>query len=167
MISKKIVLIGDFSTGKTSLIRRYIDNSFSDKYLSTIGVKVSVKLVETSKQITLRALIWDIEGGTVQSPINEKYLHGTHGAIIVADISRDESITNIASYITKLHERCDDPAIVIAINKMDLYDELTAYNKLEAAEKLYGSNVRKLFLTSAKTGYNVEKLFHTLADALV
>ena len=66
-ISKKICLVGDFGVGKTSLIRRFVDKQFSDKYLSTVGVKISRKLIELSETESQKAeeiqlIIWDIEG---------------------------------------------------------------------------------------------------------
>ena len=65
-ISKKICLIGDYGVGKTSLIRRFVDRQFSDKYLSTVGVKISRKSVEATdsqqqKKLKLQLLIWDLE----------------------------------------------------------------------------------------------------------
>ena len=81
MHQKKIVLLGDFNVGKTSLIRRYVDNAFDDEYLTTIGVKISKKSLDDE-----RLLIWDIEGATIGKPIPKHYIKGAHGAIIVADI---------------------------------------------------------------------------------
>ncbi|MEO1762587.1 MAG: GTP-binding protein, partial [Cyanobacteria bacterium J06629_18] len=77
-ISKKICLIGDFGVGKTSLIRRFVDRQFSDKYLSTVGVKISRKSVEVTdskqgKNLNLQLLIWDIEGSTKFKGISASY----------------------------------------------------------------------------------------------
>ena len=59
--SKKICLLGDFAVGKTSLVRRFVDNQFSDTYLSTIGVKISRKLLSVEENHTLQIIIWDLE----------------------------------------------------------------------------------------------------------
>ena len=92
MISKKICMVGDFSVGKTSLIRRFVDRQFSDKYLSTVGVKISRKAVELEggegDKKTIQLLIWDIEGQTKFKAIAPSYLQGSKGVIIVADVSR-------------------------------------------------------------------------------
>ena len=79
IIAKKICLIGDFNVGKTSLIRRFVENKFSDRYLTTIGVKISRKSITieaTEQQVNL--LIWDIEGQTKEKAIPNNYLQGAH-----------------------------------------------------------------------------------------
>ena len=82
-LSKKIVLLGDFSVGKTSLIRRFVENAFDDRYLSTIGVKISRKPVEIFTADTpaiVQLLLWDIEGKTPVKSIPKSYLLGASGA---------------------------------------------------------------------------------------
>ena len=164
MISKKIVLIGDFSTGKTSLIRRFVDNAFSDDYLSTIGVKVSVKAIETPIG-KVRALIWDIEGGTSNQPMNETYLNGAHGGIVVADITRAESLENIALYVDTARRRIASIRLHIALNKVDLLSPEEAEPIAEIVRKRFGDI--PVTLTSAKTGEGVETLFTSLASQLL
>jgi small GTP-binding protein len=165
MTAKKIVLIGDFSTGKTSLIRRFVDNSFSDDYLSTIGVKVSVKAIETPKG-TVRGLIWDIEGGTETLPINETYLKGAHGGIVVADLTRKESIDNIAQYIATARNNAEGIELVVALNKVDLCDREEAEARRDEVAALHADTL-ETFLTSAKTGESVETMFAVLAERLL
>ena len=80
MIRKKILLLGDFNVGKTSLIRRYIDNTFDDRYLTTIGVKISKKMVELHG-MECELLIWDVEGATSRKSISSAYMKGASGAI--------------------------------------------------------------------------------------
>ena len=167
MISKKITLIGDFSTGKTSLIRRFVDNQFSDKYLSTLGVKISKKLIEIDCDITIQGLIWDIEGGTKTKPLNSTYLRGAHGCIIVADITRSDTLSHISDYVEKLYNISKDIPYVIALNKSDKVLEKDAYilrmdviNSLDIPES-------KVFLSSAKTGLEVENIFLTLAKLML
>jgi len=164
MISKKITLIGDFSTGKTSLISRFVDNQFSDKYLSTIGVKISKKTIKTDSAI-IQGLIWDIEGGTESKPINTTYLRGMHGCIVVADITREDTQKNISLYIKTAQQIVKDVPIVIALNKSDKLDVLSSHDVLEKIQNSYkGYNV---FLTSAKNDLNVEEAFITLANKIL
>jgi len=166
MISKKITLIGDFSTGKTSLIRRFVDNEFSDKYLSTIGVKISKKIIKTDS-VDVQGLIWDIEGGTDTKPINQTYLRGLHGAIIVSDITRDETIENLKNYINIIQDISQDIPFIIVLNKYDKIDK-------QKAEKIYTDTISlldisedKIYCTSAKSGMGVEMVFTTLAKLLI
>jgi len=121
MISKKIILIGDFSTGKTSLIRRFVDNQFSDTYLSTIGVKISRKNI-TLENETIQGLIWDIEGGTEKKPVNRTYIKGAHGCIIVADITRSDTIDNLSYYIDIIQNIVPSAPFVIVLNKADCFN---------------------------------------------
>ncbi len=165
MISKKIVLIGDFSTGKTSLIRRFVDNQFSDKYLSTIGVKISRKnLAIEDKEV--QNIIWDIEGGTESKPLNSSYLLGSHGAIIVADVTRESSIENIQIYIDMIEKNSTKIPIMIALNKLDLVDSEDAKNLLERCKQMY-KNSKYISLTSAKSSEGVEMIFEKLTLLMV
>ncbi len=162
-LSRKIVLIGDFSTGKTSLIRRFVENQFSDRYLSTIGVKLSKKRV-VAGDTEVMLLIWDIEGGTPQKPLNTTYLRGAHGAIVVADISREETVSHLPMYLSVLKEHSGEIPFVIAFNKCDLI----APQRLEAFKS--GANGWEettyvpsgVHYVSAKTGEGVEAMFTQL-----
>jgi small GTP-binding protein len=166
MISKKIILIGDFSTGKTSLIRRFVDNQFSDTYLSTIGVKISKKKIVLEEE-TIQGLIWDIEGGTEKKPVNQTYVKGAHGCIIVADITRSETIANIASYIEIITNIAPSAPFVIALNKSDCYNETERQNILQNTMMRYRNSTSSFHLTSAKTGEGVELMFEAIAQLML
>ncbi len=163
-ISRKIVLIGDFSTGKTSLIRRFVENRFGDRYLSTVGVKVSKKQVNVG-ETTYVLLIWDIEGGTAQKSINTTYLRGAHGAIVVADITRNETMAHIETYLETVEKHVGKVPAVIAYNKCDLLDK-TALERFVEERKTNVSFSVPTHYVSAKTGEGVEAMFLSLAKAL-
>ncbi|MBZ8182096.1 MAG: Rab family GTPase [Oscillatoria sp. PMC 1051.18] len=168
VISKKICLVGDFSVGKTSLIRRFVDRQFSDRYLSTVGVKISRKSVEVpapegtgNQQVQL--IVWDIEGQTKFKAIAPSYLQGAKGAIIVADVTRSETIENLQQHLDLFFSVCPKGLAVIALNKLDLVSE----EELEAQFKLVHfpeqPQVIAAHTTSAKTGKDVDEIFHKLA----
>ena len=165
MISKKIVLVGDFSTGKTSLIRRFVDNEFSDKYLTTIGVKISRKNVIIG-DIEVQNIIWDIEGATESKMINPSYLLGAHGAIVVADVSRQPTIDHIQSHIETIYKASKGIPVAIALNKSDLLSEdegmILVQNLQEKLDSSYS-----IRLTSDKTAYGVEEIFQELSKLMV
>ena len=97
IISKKICLVCDFGVGKTSLIRRFVERQFSDQYLSTVGVKIFRKNLELlgvkqQEKLNLQLLIWDLEGHTKFKAIAPTYLQGASGALIVADVTRQETL---------------------------------------------------------------------------
>ena len=167
MISKKIILVGDFATGKTSLIRRFVDNQFSDTYLSTIGVKISKKLVTLPSDVEVQCMIWDIEGGTESKPVNSTYFTGAHGAILVADVTREETIAHLLDYMSILDEKHTDIPVVIALNKSDKLSKTLLEPIVFQATQTYEKRVVKIFSTSAKTGEGVEEMFLTLAKAIV
>lgn len=157
MIRKKILLLGDFGVGKTSLIQRYIDNSFSDSYLTTIGVKISKKLLKFDG-VECELLIWDVEGATVNKQIPYTYFKGASGAIFVCDVNRKSTIDDLYEHISTFLVVNKDAKYVIAYNKSDL---LTIQQK----ETLNLSG--NMFLTSAKNNTNVDKLFTTLAKEIL
>ena len=156
MIRKKILLLGDFHVGKTSLIRRYVDNSFDDSYLTTIGVKISKKELTLEGEIC-ELLIWDIEGATPHKAILQNYLRGASGAIFVADVIRDETIEGLSEHIENFLSVNPGAPYVVGYNKVDLLTSLQ-HDAFDLDEYT--------FLVSAKDDLNVETLFMTLAKRI-
>jgi small GTP-binding protein len=148
----KVVMVGDFGVGKTSLIRRFVENSFSEEYLSTIGVSISKKLLPDST-----IMLWDIEGHTEFKPIHKQYLLGAKAFMIVADLTRDETIDNIKNHIENCLSVSKNAPIVIALNKCDLVED-GAEPHIEKLKQL-SPLVIEVASTSAKTAHNVENLF--------
>jgi small GTP-binding protein len=173
VISKKICLVGDFGVGKTSLVRRFVDRQFSDQYLSTIGVKISRKLVKLSANGNaelpdVQLVIWDVEGQTKFQAIAPSYLQGAGGAIIVADLKRPETIASIVQHIALTSNvNPQGIAIVIALNKVDLIDETALEELLSLSQWEDIPQVIATYTTSAKTGIDVDEIFQTLAQAMV
>jgi small GTP-binding protein len=163
---KKIILIGNFSVGKTSLIRRFVENSFSDKYISTIGMKISKKEIQIKDEI-LMLLIWDIEGAVNKvKRVNKTYMRGASGVIIVSDISSSTDIKNdIMIHLDDFYSvnKEDIPAIV-AFNKFDKNENF----KLDISDVFskYPSLVGE-FNTSAKDSLNVENMFMLLSKEML
>lgn len=156
MIRKKILLLGDFSVGKTSLVRRYVDGAFDDKYLTTIGVKISKKIVEING-VECELLIWDIEGSTPSKKISLGYYRGASGAIFVTDITRRETLANLEEHKDIFLAENPGAAYVTAYNKVDMLSEI-------ARERLVVDD--DVFLTSAKDDENVEALFLELVKKM-
>jgi small GTP-binding protein len=166
-ISKKICLVGDFGVGKTSLIRRFVDRQFSDQYLSTVGVKLSRKTVEISNQIPtqdFQLLIWDIEGNTRFKAIVPTYLQGAKGAIIVADVTREETLGHLTKHVQQFLTVNPQAAIVLAFNKSDLIEPDTLARLLQLHQFSEQSRILATYPTSAKTGAQVDEIFQKLAQ---
>jgi len=164
-IQKKICLLGEFAVGKTSLVRRYVEGRFDDRYLSTIGVKISRRSVLLpSGRINL--LIWDLAGSDeFNGNIRANYLRGAAGAIIVCDLTRRETLTSFPRYVRQLQSLGLNIPLVFVGNKVDLSEELviSAQEVQDVAEEFHAP----AYISSAKTGENVEELFFALAQRLM
>lgn len=155
MLVYKVVMVGDFGVGKTSLVKRFVDNSFSEEYLSTIGVSISKKKINDS---TL--MIWDIEGNTEFKPIFKQYLIGSKGFIIVADLHRKDTIENISKHIQLCHNVIKDAPLCIALNKSDINYNITD-KEIEELKEL-SPYIVTILKTSAKNDDAVVELFSAL-----
>lgn len=168
-VLKKVVLLGDGAVGKTSLIARYVVNKFDDKYIATIGTKVSRKDVQVIKPnliINLRMMIWDILGQKEYSKIRSASLSGAQGLILVGDLSRPETIKSLQDFwLKEVQAQVGGIPTVVVGNKVDLAEK----NSMTAAvvEAMGQRLGYPTLLTSAKTGANVEEIFNTLGDLLV
>jgi small GTP-binding protein len=164
-IARKICLVGDFGVGKTSLISRFVDRQFSDQYLSTVGVKISRKMVEFAPDQSTQLLIWDIEGSTKFKGVAPSYLQGAKGAIVVGDVTRPETIENVPGHIESFTKINPQGVLVVALNKSDLVDT-ERLEQLLGYCRNYPACVLNLFPTSAKSGDNVDQLFQTLTRSM-
>ena len=168
-ILKKVVLLGDGGVGKTSLIARYVINKFDDKYIATIGTKVSrkdIQFVKPNLIINLRMMIWDILGQKEYSKIRSASLSGAQGLILVGDLSRPETIKSLQDFwLKEVQAQVGGIPTVVVGNKVDLAEK----NSMTAAvvEAMGQRLGYPTLLTSAKTGANVEEIFNTLGDLLV
>jgi small GTP-binding protein len=161
-IAKKVCMLGDFGVGKTSLVARYVRNTFSDKYLTTVGVKVDSKLVSVAGR-DLKLVLWDIAGKSSLDTLNETYIKGASGVLMVCDGTRESTLRAAAYLQMQVRSLLGDIPAVMLINKLDLVE------KWEIAPKTI-AELRKtmpLFETSARTGDGVEASFAALAEALV
>lgn len=165
IVQKKICLLGDFGVGKTSLVRRFVEDKFDDKYLTTIGVKISRKTIVRSYG-SMSMLIWDLAGSTgFDSFTNPSYMQGTAGAIIVCDMTRRETLTIMAEYARQARIINPKIQLVFVCNKVDLQsDGVIAEADLREVSTTFGDGV--YFLTSAKTGEHVEDVFFSLAEKI-
>ena len=159
--SKKIVLLGHFGVGKSSLIRRFVENSFSNDYKVTIGVHILKKDVEIAEDETISLIIWDLEGTEDIKEVRSSYLLGTHGFIYVFDVTRPSTFANYREEIDYLRELYPETKLQIVGNKVDLVD-------LPDLKKVLKQNkIQHQYLTSAKTGENVNDMFIHLAKEML
>jgi small GTP-binding protein len=174
-VKKKIVLLGDSAVGKTSLIRRYVFDQFEFSYVSTVGSKVTKKklmIPRPNKTVELTFMIWDIIGREGYHALHARTFVGVHGTILVADLTRKETLINLEKYwIPFLYKVVEEVPMVFVCNKSDLKgefefspEELADMAKRHNAhsEGVIGKDLKSNYSTSAKDGTNVEKVFETL-----
>lgn len=169
MILAKMCVLGEVSVGKTSLIRRFVDRSFSDAYLTTVGVKISRKLIrlepEPSGPATdIQLVIWDLEGGHNSIDLSSTYLKGARGAIVVGDLTRSSTLEQLQEHIDRFRYVNPQGRVVIALNKSDLQADATGaivdrWNDV--------AGLTKTICTSAKTGKGVDELFTALGMSIL
>jgi len=157
MIAKKVLLVGNFGVGKTSLIRRFVLNEFSEDYISTIGVRVSKKVVEFENE-TIKLMIWDVAGTSGSEKIPKAYFLGSHAAMFVFDLSREETYLTIEENLNMVKELSKLKNITVVGNKKDLL------SKDELDEVLKKITIDIDLITSAKEGDNVEDAFMKLTS---
>ncbi len=160
MISKKIILTGNFSVGKTSLFNRFINDQFDDKYITTIGVKVNKKSVLVDGE-EIALVLWDVAGEVTQDKVPTSYFLGANGIIYVFDLTRPTTWVNMSTDIEYLQNLLPYAALRVVGNKKDLLSK----EEIEAIKKQVASKWD--ILTSAKTGENVEEMFLSLAREIV
>ncbi len=167
-LSIKVCLLGDYSVGKSSLIRRFVEGSFDERYLSTIGVKVDRKVMNLTSgdgDVTLNLMLWDLAGGPDAGPVVPSYYRGAAGAVIACDLTRPETLAGIVKYAKGFRETNPNTRLVLAANKVDLvHDRRMSDEELACVS----SNLdAPFFLTSAKTGEQVEAMFQELGARLL
>jgi small GTP-binding protein len=163
VVQRKVCLLGDFAVGKSSLVRRFVEGRFEDRYLSTIGVKISRRSVDLENGVC-NLLIWDLVGGHDFDYKAANYLRGTAGALVVCDLTRAETF-NFLSYATEQLLTLNPGAAIIYLgNKVDLTDERKITD--EQLSQLTQEDSSSWLLTSAKTGEQVETAFRRLAEQM-
>lgn len=162
MIQKKICLLGASSVGKTSLVKQFVEGIFSEKYLTTIGVKIDKKTI-TLDNVQIQFMLWDMEGNDTYNVFQERYLRGAAAYIIVVDQTRTTSLHEGLDIHTLARQVNNCPAI-LAINKNDLP---ATWNIEDNENKAYRNLFDLHFSTSAKYGTNVEAMFLALAKLLL
>ncbi len=159
MIQKKVCILGPTGVGKTSLIKQFVEGIFSEKYKTTIGVKIDKKQVNKEGR-GIQLLIWDLEGIDRYCGFNPRYLRGASAYIVVVDQTRSQSLTEGMEILELAKEHYPDIPAFFVINKTDLP---TSWHWSEEELNTCSQQFALLTKTSAKTGENVESLFNTIA----
>jgi len=163
MIQKKICMLGGFAVGKTSLVARFVSSIFSEKYLTTVGVKIDKKaLTVADRDVTL--LLWDIYGQDEFQTVQQSYLRGSAGYLLVIDGTRRATLETAARLQQMAEEVAGKVPFVVVLNKADLSSE---WQVDERGIRKFADRGWPIVRTSAKTGDGVEETFLKLTRAMV
>ena len=165
----KVCLVGEHAVGKTSLIKRYVLNEYDDRYIVTLGAKVSKKELALNPKggdaIQMDMTIWDIMGSKgFRELLREAYFHGAQGILAVADITRYDTLEDLDSWVESVFRTVGEIPVAFAINKTDLKDQ-AAFGE-EQVKQATEAFEAPYFFSSAKTGENVELVFRTLGETI-
>ncbi|HEX4052325.1 MAG TPA: Rab family GTPase [Steroidobacteraceae bacterium] len=158
-LQKKICMLGGFSVGKTSLVKRYVQSIFSENYLTTVGVKVDKKSIELSDRL-VSLILWDLAGEDDIASLRMSYLRGAAGYILVADGTRPSTLEVALSLRQRVEADCGPLPFVLLLNKIDLTHQ---WSIGDAELKQLQDNGWRVRRSSARTGEGVEDAFRDLA----
>jgi small GTP-binding protein len=164
MIQKKICMLGSFAVGKTSLVRRFVHSLYSDKYHTTIGVKIEKKVVPLDAGRELTLMLWDIYGEDKLQKVRMSYLRGAAGYLLVVDSTRSASLAVAQQLHATVQAEVGALPYVLVLNKCDLVDQQDL--DAQAVAALGQGSVATLH-TSAATGAGVDEAFERLARKLL
>lgn len=167
----KVCLVGEAAVGKTSLVRRFVLDQFDDRYVTTLGAKVSKKEMEFAsgdRRLQLDLTVWDIMGEKgFRELLQDAFFSGARGILAVCDITRYSTLRELDGWIAGVFRVAGEMPVVYAANKIDLADEvLLMYGRKEIAQSADAFKA-PWFYTSAKSGENVEKAFRALGERVV
>lgn len=162
-MQKKICLLGGFGVGKTSLVSRYVHSMFSDKYLTTVGVKIEKKSVHV-KSTDVDLVIWDIYGQDDFQKVRMSYLKGASGYFLVVDGTRRATLETALTLHDAAQQVVPGVPFTLLVNKLDLAGQWEIREDVLDVLRQKGWNILK---TSAKNGDDVDQAFMGLARAML
>ena len=167
----KVCMVGEAAVGKSSIVRRYIHNTFDEKYTATLGARIMAKDIvvpEDTGDVAVKMMVWDIMGETtLLAAVEEGYFYNAQGIVAVCDLTRFSTFERLPEWIQRVQRVAGDVPIALAVNKMDLKDEaLILYDEYRVAQ--YAEEIGARWCqTSAKTGENVEAMFQGLTTDIL
>lgn len=160
----KLLIIGDSGVGKSSLLLRFADNTFSGSYITTIGVDFKIRTVEIEGE-RVKLQIWDTAGQERFRTITSTYYRGTHGVIVVYDVTSGDSFANVKRWLHEIEQNCDVVNRILVGNKNDAPDRKVVLT--EDAQRFADQMGIRLFETSAKDNINVEEMFMAITKLVL
>ena len=171
-IKTKVCLVGEAAVGKTSLIRRFVQDDFDDRYITTLGAKVSKREIVFDmpgrKQLQMDITVWDIMGEKgFRDLLKEAFFHGAKGVVAVCDLTRYSTLKELDDWVQSVFNVVGEIPVVYAVNKIDLKDEVMILYGDKEIQQAVRAFEAPYFYASAKTGENVEILFRRLGTMVL
>ena len=164
-VTYKVLLLGDSSVGKTCFLKRYIDNTFQDAYLSTIGFDFKFKNVTLKDGKKVKIQLWDTAGQERFRTIAKSYYKGAHGIVLIYDVTSKRTYENIRKWLNQIKEEASSRiSIILVANKIDCEEEREVTK--EEGENLAKTSGLTLFEASAKDSINVNESFQDLIEKI-
>ena len=167
----KICLVGECGVGKTSLIKRFVYDEYDDRYLTTVGTKITKKKVnienpDNNGPLDVQLLIWDIMGEkSFRNLVQKSYIFGTNGIICTCDLTRENTLPDLHEWVKMIFQVTGKIPFVIMGNKCDLDGQKFDLGDIKSFASGYENTLS--YLSSAKTGINVELAFSTLCEIIL
>lgn len=160
----KVTVLGDAEVGKTSIIYRYAENRFIGRYIPTIGIDFSAKLM-TLGEFNINLVIWDLGGQYKYRVLRKHYLEGSRASILVYDITKRDTFEHIDRWFDDVTRHCGRVPCLLIGNKADMENErkIATEDGKRLADKLGIEFVE----TSAKSGLNVSEAFNSIAKIMI
>ncbi|KAK9497263.1 hypothetical protein O3M35_004615 [Rhynocoris fuscipes] len=152
----KLLIIGDSGVGKSSLLLRFADNTFTGNYITTIGVDFKIRTIDIEGE-KVKLQIWDTAGQERFRTITSTYYRGTHGVIVVYDVTSGDSFANVKRWLHEIEQNCEVVNRILVGNKNDTPEGKVVLT--EDAQRFADQMAIQLFETSAKDNINVEEMF--------
>ncbi|BFZ18752.1 hypothetical protein BsWGS_21791 [Bradybaena similaris] len=160
----KLLIIGDSGVGKSSLLLRFADNVFSGTYITTIGVDFKIRTIDINGE-RVKLQIWDTAGQERFRTITSTYYRGTHGVVVVYDVTSGESFANVQRWLHEIDQNCDVVNRILVGNKDDDPDRKVVLT--QDAQRFAERMQIQLFETSAKENKNVEEMFNAITKLVL
>ena len=162
----KILMLGDSEVGKSCFLMRYSDNVFVENYITTIGLDYKLKTIKLDSGKVIKVQLWDTAGQDKYRTIAKNYYKGSHGILLLYDITKISSFENIREWIQDIRQEVSPKSIIFLIgNKIDLTDQRKLSK--EQGEELAEEFKIPFFEASAKSGDNVDEVFKALYEKII
>ena len=161
----KVLLLGDSTVGKTCILLKYTDKIFQETHMMTIGLDYRLKTMTLQSGKEVKLQIWDTAGQDRFRSITKNYYKGSHGIILIYDVTSLKTFENVKSWVSQIHEEISDKVVIYLVgNKIDMDDERKV--KTEEGQKLAEELGVPFVETSAKSGENIDNIFSDITERI-